>query len=381
MRDRPIELRRDALPSGALEFVMRGRLVRIRDQNILFSPARKALYALNDTGADIWRSLEDGLSLEIISSEIVSRGVKGHQAVTYVEAALRQWDRLGLIRISPTWCSTSSQRHVSQVVAVAGCCVRIVYPAAHAFPAATILKHLEVRGAVADVTLELVEHRDRIHLFRDRHWILSCASDELATVLKGQLLTEVLERGDFELAIHTAALVRDERILLLCGSPGAGKTTLALGLVHAGYGLAGDDVMLLDSRGHGVGVPFAPAVKAGSWPVLSEYYPDLSAAPVFRRPDRRRVRYLVPREVVSPCPRTVGWVFLLRRRANESAALAQVDPVGALRGLLKDSLASSGELTGNAFDVLTEVIGSAHVYCLTYSRLGDAVALIKKVCQ
>src|SRR5689334_22349433 len=124
MRDRPIELRREALPPRAPEFVMRGRLVRIRDQNILFSPVRKALYALNDTGADIWRSLEDGLSLEFISSEIVSRGVEGHQAVTYVEAALRQWDRLGLIQISPGCFSTSSQREVSQVVAVAGCCVR-----------------------------------------------------------------------------------------------------------------------------------------------------------------------------------------------------------------------------------------------------------------
>ena len=360
---------------------MRGRLVRIRDQNILFSPVRKALYALNDTGADIWRSLEDGLSLEVISSEIVSRGVEGHQAVTYVEAALRQWDRLGLIQISPGCFSTSSQREVNQVVAVAGCCVRIVYPAAHAFPAANILKHLEVRGEVADVTLQLVEHRDRIHLFRDRHWILSCTSDELATVLKGQLLTEVLERVDYELAIHTASLIRDDRILLLCGSPGAGKTTLALGLVHAGYGFAGDDVVLLDSLGHAVGIPFAPAVKAGAWPVLSGYYPDLNAAPVFRRPDRRRVRYLVPREVVSPRPRTVGWVFLLRRRAKASAVLAPVDPVGALRGLLNGSFASGGKLTGNAFKVLTEVIGSAHVYCLAYSRLGDAIALIQKVCQ
>jgi hypothetical protein len=365
-------------PAGV---VMRGRLARIRDQNILFSPSRQALFALNDTGADIWRSLEDGLSPEAISSEIASRGVDRHQAVEYVDAVVRQWERQGLLRLSPAWLSTSSHGQVSQVVAVPGSHVRIVYPAAHVFPAAAIFRHLGVRGAVADVVLELVEQGDRIHLFRHRHWILSCSSDELATVLKGQLLAEVLERGAYELAVHAAALLRDDRILLLCGSPGAGKTTLALGLVHAGFGFAGDDVTLLDSLGHGVGIPFAPAVKAGAWPVLAEYYPELDAAPVCRRPDHRRVRYLVPKEFVSPSPRTVGWVVLLRRRANASAVLAPVDPVDALRGLLNGSFALGGELTDTAFDVLTEVIGSADVYCLTYSRLEDAIALMQKACR
>jgi hypothetical protein len=360
---------------------MQGRLARIRDQNILFSPSRQALFALNDTGADIWRSLEDGLSSEAISSEIASRGVDRRHAVSYVEAALSQWERQGLIRLSPAWFSTSSNDHASQVVAVPGSHVRIVYPATRTFPAAAVFRHLEVRGAVADVVLELVEHGDRIHLFRCRRWILSCASDELAVVLKGQLLTEVLERGAYELAVHAAALLQDDRILLLCGSPGAGKTTLALGLVHAGFGFAGDDVTLLDSLGHGVGIPFAPAVKAGAWPILAEYYPDLDAAPVCRRPDRRRVRYLVPKGFVSPSPRTVGWVVLLRRRANASATLAPVDPVDALRGLLNGSFALDGELTGTAFDVLTELIRSADVYCLTYSRLGDAIALLQKACR
>ena len=360
---------------------MRGRLARIRDQNILFSPSQQALFALNDTGADIWRSLEDGFSPEAISSAIASPGVDRHQSVRYVEAAVRQWERLGLIRLSPDWFSTSSDGHVSQVVAVPGSHVRIVYPASHAFPAATIFRHLEIGGAVADVVLELVEHGDRIHMFRHRHWILSCSSDELPTVLKGQLLAEVLERGAYELAVHAAALLRDDRVLLLCGSPGAGKTTLALGLVHAGFGFAGDDVTLLDSLGQGVGIPFAPAVKTGAWPVLAEYYPDLDAAPVCRRPDRRRVRYLIPKEFVSPSPRTVGWVVLLRRRANARAVLAPVDPVDALRGLLNGSFALGRELTDTAFDMLTKVIRSADVYCLTYSSLGDAIALMQKACR
>lgn len=355
--------------------------MRIRNQNILFSPSRQALFALNDIGGDIWRSLENGMSPEAISSEIASRGVDRQQAVEHVDAAVRQWECQGLIQLSPNWFSTSSRGHVSQVVAVAGCHVRIVYPAAHAFPAATVFRHLEVPEAVADVVLKLVEHGDRIHLFRCGHWVLSCSPDELAVALKGQLLTEVLERGAYELAVHAAALIRDNRILLLCGSPGAGKTTLTLGLLHAGFGFAGDDVTLLDSLGHGVGIPFAPAVKAGAWSILANYCPDLDAAPVCRRPDRRRVRFLVPKELASSAPRKVGWVVLLRRRANASAVLTPVDPVDALRGLLNGSFALSGELTGTAFDVVTKLIESTNVYSLAYSRLEDAIPIIQEACR
>ena len=156
---------------------------------------------------------------------------------------------------------------MSQVVAVRGLRVRIVYPAALAFPAMTVFRHLEVRRErAADILLEIVERGGRVHLFRNSDWIQSCSPDELATALKGQLLTEALEHGAYELALHAASLLSNDRMLLLCGNPGAGKTTLTLALVHAGFGFAADDVTLLDSRGRGIGLPFAPAVKAGAWP-------------------------------------------------------------------------------------------------------------------
>jgi hypothetical protein len=97
---------------------------------------------MNDMGGDIWRSLEDGLSPEAISSEIASRGVDRQQAVEHVDAAVRQWERRGLIGLPPTWFSTSSRGQVSQVVAVPGCRVQIVYPTGHAFPAIAILPRL-----------------------------------------------------------------------------------------------------------------------------------------------------------------------------------------------------------------------------------------------
>ncbi|MER9301137.1 aldolase [Mesorhizobium sp. M0621] len=364
-------------------FVIQGRLVRVRGQNILFSPSQQAIFAVNDTAADIWRSLEEGMPPQAISVEMARSGVDRFQANRHVEAALGDWQRLNLIRACAPVSPSATQELVSQVVAVAGLNIRIVYPAACAFPAITVFRHLEVRRETVDVLLEVVGHGGRVHLLRDGEWILSCSLDELPVMLKGQLLTEVLDHGAYELALHAAALVRNERMVLLCGNPGAGKTTLTLALVRAGFGFAADDVTLLDSGGHGVGLPFAPAVKAGAWPLLAEYCPDLDDAPVCRRPDRRRVRFAVPKAFVPlpPAPLPIGCVVLLRRGRDTKASLEPVDPAQALRGLLNGALAPGGELSGTAFEALTQLIGSAETYCLTYSRLDDAVQLITKACR
>ncbi|WP_378942252.1 PqqD family peptide modification chaperone [Mesorhizobium sp. ANAO-SY3R2] len=368
---------------GPEPFAIQGRLARIKGQNILFSASRRAIFTLSDNAADIWRSLEDGLPLEAIALRLARHGVDVQEARGHVELALADLERLGLIRPrAPS--SMSSHGHVSQMVSVRGLCVRIVYPAALASPAMTVFRHLEVRLArTADIELEIVERGGRVHLFRNSDWIQSCSPDELATTLKGQLLTEALEHGAYELALHAASLLRNERMLLLCGSPGAGKTTLTLALVHAGFGLAADDVTLLDSNGQGVGLPFAPAVKAGAWPLLAEFWPDLDAAPVFRRPDRKRVRYIVPNAfaVASSSPRPVGWVVLLRRGRDQEASLEPIDAAGALHGLLNGAFAPGGELGGSAFDALAQAIGSAKAFCLTYSRLDDAVGLLRKTCR
>lgn len=361
-------------------FVLKGRFARIGGQNLLFSPTRQQVFTLNDTAADIWVSLEEGHSTQAIASQIASCGVDTRQANAYVDSALRDWVQLDLIRPGAPPAARASH-HMTQIVALPGVKAKIVYRADRALPAMTIFRHLEVRDAKPDVLLEPVEQEGRFHLFRNHSWIDSCAADELATVLKSQLLGEVLQRGKYEIALHAAALLRDQRALLLCGRPGAGKTTLTLALTHAGFGYAGDDVTLLDSNGRALGLPFAPAIKAGAWRMLSRYFPDLDRAPVFRRPDRKRVRYLVPVES-GPCvPSEVGWIVLLHRARNADPLLEPIDPASALRGLLEGSFALGRKLTATAFIEMVEMIGSAEVCRLTYSRLEDAVDLIAKSCR
>lgn len=363
-------------------FVTQARLVRIRGQNVLFSASQHAIFALNDAAADIWRLLEQGKPAEAVVRGIVRGSVDQRDADGKVKAALGDWQRLGLIRphISPR--DIAAQEHVAQVLSIAGRIIRILYPRAHAFPTMSIFRHLEVGESAADVVFQLAEQAGSLHLFRDDEWLMAAAPDEMATLLKGEILSDVLSIGSYELALHAAALLKNERLVLVCGEPGAGKTTLTLALVHAGFGLASDDVTLLNSDGRCLGLAFAPAVKSGSWPLLSASFPGLDRAPIFRRPDNRRVRYLVPNAAsLAPAgPWPVGAVVLLHRDRSAKLSLEPIDPVEALRGLVGGAFAPGGELGDTGFDVLARVISSVKAYRLSYFGLDDAVRLISQAC-
>jgi hypothetical protein len=147
------------------------------------------------------------------------------------------------------------------------------------------------------------------------------------------------------------------------------------------FGFAGDDLALLDSNGQAIGIPFAPAVKSGAWPLVARFRPDVNEAPVFRRPDRRRVRYLAPQRLASTEPRPVGWLVLLRRQCGGSPSLKPINPIEALRGLLDGAYAPDHRLTAIGFEALARVVGTAACYRLTYSNLGDAVAQLRRACR
>lgn len=362
-------------------FALGGRLARIGGTNVLFSPAQRAIFVLNDTAADIWAALVEGTPPEVISGEIARSGVAPREAARYVDGALHEWELLGLIRPEPG----AGDAGEVQVLAIGGLGARIGYPdgcPGGLEAARAVFRHLEdPGGGPCDIDLRVVESAGLMHLFRDGRWTMACAPVELPTALKGELLGAVLEKADYAIALHAATLVRGGRTLLLGGAPGAGKTTLTIALTQAGMAFAGDDVAVLRADGSCLGLPFAPAVKAGAWPLLAAISPDVAAAPVWRRPDRRRVRYPVPRGFVASGPRPVGWLVLLDRRPGETARLEPVGPAEALRGVLRGSFAIEGELTDRAFDTLAGVIAGAVCCTLVYSDLADAVRLLAELCD
>ena len=76
--------------------------------------------------------------------------------------------------------------------------------------------------------------------------------------------------------VHANVLQKDERGLMIVGSPGCGKTTMSLGLIQDGWAYLSDDYVMLRSSPHGVeALPFRRGFSVaedtlGLFPYLKE---------------------------------------------------------------------------------------------------------------
>lgn len=355
----------------------------INGRNVLFSEPDQALFEINDTAAYIWRSLEERIGLEVIVKEMADQGLSAEVAASHLRSIVLDWICLNFINPAVEFGQQSpvAAPLLCQNIRIAGISARIRYVHALASCVAPVFEHLEAEEIEPKTIFDVVDFAGQLGLFRNGRWILSCSAEELATNLKGQVLDEVLAEDDYDLALHAATLVRNDHALLITGHSGAGKTTLTMALTDAGFGFAGDDLALLNSDGRVIGVPFAPAVKAGSWKLIAAYRPDIYDLPVFRRPDRKRVRYPSPHCMASTVARTARWIVHLDRRAGSIAELGPVDPVYTLRELLQEAHTKDRRLTTSGFRAVKHVVDQAECYRLTYSRLEDAVELLRQSCQ
>jgi hypothetical protein len=81
--------------------------------------------------------------------------------------------------------------------------------------------------------------------------------------------------------VHAALLRRGSRRVLIAGSQGTGKTTLALHLIRAGYELEGDEHVFLDDDGVVIARPRACQVRETSLALLPEVAEVILSAPAY----------------------------------------------------------------------------------------------------
>jgi energy-coupling factor transporter ATP-binding protein EcfA2 len=199
--------------------------------------------------------------------------------------------------------------------------------------------------------------------------------------VKGLLVEEILSASPPSIALHTACMALRGGALLLSGAPGAGKSTLATALSHAGVGYAGDDITLLHPDGLVQGVPFAASVKRGAWPLLRRSFPQLTALPTHVRLDGLPVRYLP----VPTARSHAGWLKVdrivhLRRTPDARAQLLEREPAVALTWLMGEAHSSSGPAKLEDLRVFIGVVQQARRHELIYSDLDDAVRTLIAAC-
>jgi serine kinase of HPr protein (carbohydrate metabolism regulator) len=172
--------------------------------------------------------------------------------------------------------------------------------------------------------------------------------------------------------MHGALLLRDGQGLLLCGQPGAGKSTLAMGLVERGFAFGGDDIAILRADGCVEAVPFAPTLKTGAWNLTHGISQVSARSRTHHRPDGKSVRYIADiRRAPFGAVRLAGIVLLARGRKRR-ASLAPVDPARALSELIAGSFTPDSRLSTSQFSRLLRLVSSTPAHELFYSGLAEA---------
>jgi hypothetical protein len=353
-------------------------LISIGGREAVFSGKRQRLFELNETAAWLARRLQAGTSWPALRDDLANHGLQPLVAESYARDSLLMWSREGIAVATCARMEGLEAEH--QAIEIAGLRRKLCY-GSHALMKriAPVFEHLETEGDADAPGYEILERGNLAFVGRRGRSMLIVTPLQVAPALKGLLVEEILGAPQAPVALHTACLSSNGGMLLLAGAPGAGKSTLTVALMSAGFGYGGDDIALVDHAGRVEGMRFAPAIKTGAWRLISNFRADLSSAPIHHRLDGKRIRFLSPGNGSGDAV-PVRWIISLERRESASAVLVQEDPVDALAALTRDAYSSRGAASSEDIRMLVQLVSRAQCYRLVYSELNEAVRTLAGLC-
>ena len=348
-------------------------LETLPDATLLFRQDDQQLHLLNDTSAVLAARLQTEATIPELAQELSAGGVEPSEALGWVATFLTEAARLSLLEATPL---QPTSIEATQAVRISGIDLCIEYESRDLFELiGTAFEHL-VRGSRAGRIYRLSSGGEFVFIARDPNRSEVVQLSMAAVRLKGLILEDILRSNIYLVALHAACMTTPEGGCLLLGSPGSGKTTLALALLQAGYRYGSDDVTLLTSDGMVAGIPLAPGIKQGAWDLARCFGFDVSTLPAHTRPDGQQVRFLSVGEDVlaQACP--VRTIVRLQRGSGHEAALTPSAPSEMLADLIRESRSPDGLCSTAIIGALAELVRNASCFDLRYSDARDAAALL-----
>ncbi len=184
------------------------------------------------------------------------------------------------------------------------------------------------------------------------------------------------------LMLHSAAVERNGRVLLLPAWPGSGKSTLCAALVSRGWRLFSDEFGLVRHEdGQLMPLPRPLPLKNRSIGVIRDFAPDAEFGPDFHGTRKGTVAHLRSTDACvqqAAVPAPPGWLVFPRYRA---ATPLQLESIGKPQAFLK--LANNSfnyQLLGlQGFQGVTRLVRDCDCYILSYSNLDEAIEAINRL--
>jgi hypothetical protein len=249
---------------------------------------------------------------------------------------------------------------------------------------APVLQHLSTTAVThADICFDVVATPDGLTLLRNSVAIAEGLHlDQIAPYVHAEILLAAYNATECFIAMHSAALCKNGRCVLLPGVSGSGKSTLAAALAGSGFEYCTDELTLITRQPYGVRpVPISLGIKEGSWSVLEDYFPGIKELPCHVRRDMKRVRYMPPPKPFCDDHAAEGLpiqcVVFPTYQKNASTVVRPISPADALCRIADAGYDVSGRLNAAFVSELVEWVGGLRCYELHYSSMQDAIEQVK----
>lgn len=340
---------------------------------ILFDAGSQQIFQQNDSSAAIWTAVcSEGTPAAAARS--LSADEKIYPLIlTHVRDAVAEWLRLGLVRPAALSAASDAPRQVG--LQWMGCCVGLNISGAVDLEALLGVFAPFISTEAPSHVLDIREMGGLIFISDDQGQTCARSQAEWIPEVKARFTARILATVRPGFLVHAALLSRNGQGILVCGAPGAGKTTLSVSLLLAGFGYHADDIVWIGEAGDAVGAPFAPALKEGTWPLLEEMGGDLPTSPTYLRADSQQVRYLLP-PAVRQAPVGIGSIVLLERQAGGAGRVEAVEPLEILTAILGSAYSARGAISPPALRSLIDCIQRARTGRLCFSEWPDGRRLV-----
>mgnify|MGYP003575142286 FL=1 len=222
----------------------------------LFCEKRQKLFGLNATADCIWRHLTDGRTPAQVSSELIKMGFVESEAVAFVRSATASWLNAGHLTPREVLDLLAEPPAATRDVRIHDLALQICFRgSASPKPFDDVFGHFCIGTSDPDTGLSVVGYRESFFIFEANRPLIACSGHEVVPHLKAILTERYVSSVENGFLVHAALLAKNNSALLICGSPGAGKTTLSVALVGSGYSYCSDDIVRIEGDGAATGVP------------------------------------------------------------------------------------------------------------------------------